>query len=388
MDKAAGAAGPRRPHFSHPTRQVVSMLVVLGLVGAGTFVALPSVMPVFTANPGLNAFIFAVFVIGVLSCFWQVWQLIRSVRWIEAFTGTVEMDDAHAPQLMASLSSLLGARRSRMQLSATSSRSILDSVGTRIEEDREITRYIVNTLIFLGLLGTFYGLATTVPALVDTIRSLAPEEGEAGIEVFNRLMGGLDRQLSGMGVAFSSSLLGLAGSLVVGLLELFAGHGQNRFYRELEEWLGSITRVGLAQGDDAASDQEVMEAILTQMSEQMDALEHMFTQADISRTEADARMGELSDAVKALAERMDTSEATATLSRVADGQEGLLEAMKQAGLEGGLDAESRMRLRSIDVQLLRVLEEIAAGRQETVAELRSDMSQLVRALRDAPRNGG
>jgi len=139
-----------------------------------------------------------------------------------------------------------------MQISSTSSRSLLDSVATRIAELRDITRYIVNLLIFLGLLGTFYGLATTVPAIVDTISNLEPRDGETGADVFRRLQSGLEAQMGGMGVAFASSLLGLAGSLVVGLLELFAGHGQNRFYRELEEWLSTITRLGFAGGEGEA----------------------------------------------------------------------------------------------------------------------------------------
>ena len=120
----------------------------------------------------------------------------------------------------------------------------------RIDESRDITRYIINLLIFLGLLGTFWGLSLTVPAVVDTIRSLAPQDGDTSdVSVFDNLMTGLESQLGGMGTAFASSLVGLAGSLVVGLLELFAGHGQNRFYRELEEWLSSITKIGLSGMD-------------------------------------------------------------------------------------------------------------------------------------------
>ena len=121
------------------------------------------------------------------------------------------------PRLLAPLAPLLRSRGARMQISASSSRSILESVATRIDEARDITRYLTNLLIFLGLLGTFYGLATTVPAVVETIRSLAPQEGETGLDVFGKLMKGLESQLGGMGTAFSSSLLGLAGSLVVGL---------------------------------------------------------------------------------------------------------------------------------------------------------------------------
>ena len=232
-------------HFAQPYRQMVTMLLVLGLVGAGAYLAYPQVAPVFLANPYLNGFIAFVFVIGVLACFWQVFQLVSSVSWIEGFAHDRPGHQfTKAPRLVASLAALLRKKGARNQLGASSSRSILDSVATRIDEARDITRYIVNLLIFLGLLGTFYGLATTVPAVVDTIRSLAPTEGDSGMAVFERLMSGLEDQLEGMGIAFASSLLGLAGSLVVGLLELFASHGQNRFYRELEEWLSTITRVG------------------------------------------------------------------------------------------------------------------------------------------------
>ena len=114
---------------------------------------------------------------------------------------------------------------------------------------------VCTAVIFLGLLGTFYGLATTVPAVVETIRSLNPSENEGSVEVFSRLMAGLENQLGGMGTAFASSLLGLAGSLVVGVLELFASHGQNRFYRQLEDWLSSITRVNLANIENESGSQ-------------------------------------------------------------------------------------------------------------------------------------
>lgn len=369
-----------RPHFSHPIRQILSMLVVLGLVGVGTFLLLPRVLPVFEANPLLNGFILLVWVVGVLSCFFQVTQLMRSVRWIENFTNPFEDDrDVKAPSLLAPLSTLLGKRGAQMQLSATSSRSIIDSVGTRIEEDREITRYIVNLLIFLGLLGTFYGLATTVPALVDTIRSLAPKDGEAGIDVFNRLISGLEQQLAGMGVAFASSLLGLAGSLVVGVLELFAGRGQNRFYRELEEWLSSITRLGLASGDDA-SDREIMEALFTRMSDQVDVLQHLVATSDAARRDMDDRLTQVAGAVTALAQNIDTTGSIDALRQVAQTQHALVESMSEGSMEFGLDAESRMRLRSMDVQLLRLTEDMAAGRQEILADLRADIARLTAAL--------
>ena len=212
----------QRPQFSQPFQQIMFMVIALGLAVSGAVLALPSVLPVFLANLYLNGFIALVFLFGILACFWQVFQLMVSVRWIEQFASGLSADSNHPPRLLAPLASLLRSRGARMQLSSSSTQSILESVATRIDEAREIPRYIASLLIFLGLLGTFYGLATTVPAVVDTIRSLAPQEGEEGIAVFTRLMTGLEAQLGGMGVAFSSSLLGLAGSLVVGLLELFA----------------------------------------------------------------------------------------------------------------------------------------------------------------------
>lgn len=376
--------------FSQPIRQIVQMLAVLGAVGAGVFVAYPQVAPIFAANPWLNGTIIAVFVLGVLACFAQVFQLFSSVSWIEGFAEQRPGHDiARPPGLLAPLASLLRSRSARSQISASSSRSILDSVGARMEEARDITRYIVNTLIFLGLLGTFWGLATTVPAVVDTIRNLNPDNGEGGVAVFGRLIGGLESQLAGMGTAFASSLLGLAGSLVVGLLELFAGHGQNRFYREMEDWLSSITRVGLV-GDSGEEtiDQYSLAAVLDHMNYQMESLQDMFAKAEAGRLAADSKMATLSEAVAAMASRMDGGGSTAAaLNRVADGQQDIVTVLQgsSGGGDGGLDAESRMRLRSIDVQLLKVFEEVQQGRQAAVDDLRGDIGSLTRTLRQLNR---
>jgi hypothetical protein len=379
-------------HFSQPVRQITSMLVVSALVGAGLYVAFGTIRAIFWTNPYLNGVIFAVFALGVLSCFRQVVQLMNSVSWIERFARHAPGNDlAVVPGLLAPLATLLRSRGARMQLSSSSARSILDSVGQRIDEDREVTRYLGNTLIFLGLLGTFYGLATTVPALVDTIRSLNVTDNESGAEIFTRLQAGLEAQLGGMGTAFSSSLLGLAGSLVIGLLELFAGHGQNRFYNELEDWLSTMTRVSLASDEGAGSgDGGVMAQVVDHLGEQMEALQMMFTQSDIARAQVDEKLDRLTEAIVRLAERIETGDATAALVRVADGQDRLITMLGQQDRGGGdgIDAESRMRLRSIDVQLLRILEEISAGRQETVADLRGEIASLTRVMRANVRPGG
>ena len=420
---------PTGPQFSHPVRQITFMLLVVALAGTGFYFAYPKLARVFNENPYLNSFILLVFGIGVIACFAQVITLIYSVNWIEDFAADRPgHENSTAPSLLAPLAALLRSRGARVQISSSSSRSILDSVATRVDESRDITRYLVNLLIFLGLLGTFFGLATTVPAVVDTIRSLVPKAGESGMQVFDRLMEGLQTQLGGMGMAFSSSLLGLTGSLLVGMLELFAGHGQNRFYRELEEWLSTITRVGLATGEgEGGSDSSAFAQVLDKMADQMEALQSMFVQSDVSRAMVDERLGRLADAVERLSRRMeadagmvpllqrlvDGSERLAdgqgrlvdvqgrlavgqerfveTQGRLIDGQERMIDAVQSAAMaraeggEGGVDAESRMRLRSIDVQLLRILEEIAAGRSESTAELRADLAALTAVMRQISR---
>jgi hypothetical protein len=370
-----------QPQFSQPIRQLLFMLIVLGLIGSGFYLGLEQITAIYQSNPYLNGFILGVFVLGVLSCFNQVFLLMNSVRWIERFARDAGGHSySAAPSLLAPLATLLRSRGARTQVSSSSGRSILDSVAQRIDEDREITRYIGNVLIFLGLLGTFYGLAITVPALVETIRSLNPGEGESGADIFGRLQSGLEAQLGGMGTAFSSSLLGLAGSLIVGLLELFAGHGQNRFYRELEEWLSTITRIGVDGEEGASTDMGAMGAFVDQLAEVMDTMHMMMGQNEGDRTENDQRFAGLAVAMEQMAQNSTANANTALLERVAEGQVALIQKLEDNGMDG-MDAESRMRLRSIDVQLLRILEEMSAGRQESISDLRSDILNLTNAIK-------
>ena len=375
---------PAQPRFSQPVRQIVMMLVVLGLVAGLGVLLYPEVRPVFFASPWLNGFIVFVFLIGVASCFWQVATLIASVSWIEGFAlDRPGHEFTKAPGLLASLAALLSERRARRALTSTSTRSILDSVATRLDEQRDLTRYLINLLIFLGLLGTFYGLATVVPSVVDTIRSLAPKEGQSAVEVFDGLMNGLEGQLGGMGTAFASSLLGLAGSLVVGCLDLFCGHGQGRFYRELEEWLSSITKVGLPgmEGDEvnAGNVISVLEHTATQIETLREMIERMVARAEAN----DARVTELAEAMAAPEAR---AADRAVMERIAIAEEQVAALLKARDEETGrLDAETRARLRSIDTQVLRILEDLSAGRADLVTELRREIEGLGDALRGAAR---
>ncbi|MDP5307814.1 biopolymer transporter ExbB [Paracoccus spongiarum] len=381
------------------------MLSVLALVLVGGWIAYGRILPIFMANRWLNGLILTVFALGVLACFWQVGQLVRSVSWIERFAGrrrnAIEKglaargqgDGDAAPRLLAPLAALLGTRGPAGGVISTgSARSILESVATRIDELRDITRYLANLLIFLGLLGTFYGLATTVPAVVETIRALAPQEGETGLEVFEKLMGGLEAQLGGMATAFSSSLLGLAGSLVVGLLELFVTHGQNRFYRELEEWMSGFTRVSLAASEGEGLDQAVIAGFLDQMAGQMDRLQQFHAERDALREDAaimaDERIVVMAEAVQALAGQAEADRQaadarlaglTAALGRMVEAQERALDQDRQRPAMPAAAPD----MGGIEAALTRLAADLSEGRDEMLAELRSDILVLTRAVRAA-----
>ena len=390
--------------FSRPVRQLVSMVMVIAIVGAGVWLAWPQLQGVFLANIWLNGFIGFVFILGVIACFWQVLQLSQSVRWLEQ-VGPEGQFSGHAPQLLATLAALLHSLGgAQAQISSSSARSILDSIGTRIDEARDIARYLVSLLILLGLLGTFYGLATTVPAVVETIRALAPKEGESAMALFDKLMGGLEQQMGGMGTAFSSSLIGLGGSLVVGLLELFASHGQNRFYRELEEWLSSITSFGLASGDAGdGSPQGALVTVLDRVARQMEFMRELSQRSAARQHGSDSQMLALGQAISQLAhqataqaqslERMiallEASNNHNLATAQASGAQTVL--LRELGehfrrmIEEGPDPEQRQRLRSIDMQLHRLLEEMSAGRQESMLDLRADLNALTTAVRQLSR---
>ncbi|PLS19883.1 biopolymer transporter ExbB [Neptunicoccus cionae] len=383
------------PHFTQPVRQILMMLMFVVIVAIGGFLSYQSLLPIFMANVYLNSFIGLVFIFGIIACFWQVFTLVSSVSWIEGLAlDRPGHEFVQPPGLLAPLAHLLRKRSARASLTSTSTQSIQDSVATRLDEGREITRYVINLLIFLGLLGTFYGLATTVPAVVDTIRSLAPQDDGSSVDVFDNLMSGLERQLGGMGTAFGSSLLGLAGSLVVGLLDLMAGRGQNRFYRELEEWLSSITRIGVAtgEGDMGSVENFALADMLEHTTYQIETLHDLLRQNQERRAETDQRLERLGQVVERLAEVATAGQGDRDrlAEQIAYGQKQLVEAVQalpaQMARPAGdevWDAEAKMRLRNIDTQMLRILEEMTAGRQGAISELRSDLLGLTSTLRAA-----
>ena len=219
----------------------------------------------FMANPGLNALIIGVLVVGIVYAFRQVLRLYPEINWVNNFriSDPGITSDKTTPTLLAPMATMLKDRTGHLSLATGAMRSLLDSVASRLDEQRETTRYLVGLLVFLGLLGTFWGLLQTVSSVGATIGTLDTNTGES-VMLFDQLKEGLAGPLKGMGTAFSCSMFGLAGSLILGFLDLQAGHAQGRFYNELEDWLSGITELQLAEtpGAGAAVTPQIRYALL------------------------------------------------------------------------------------------------------------------------------
>lgn len=226
--------------LSSPQVFLWRMIIFLIITGFLALILYQQIFTAFASNPGLNGVILMVLIIGVLLSLRQVLLLFREVRWVNGFRRSdPNIEYARPPILLAPMAAMLGDRLGAMAISQQTMRSVLESIGVRLDESREILRYLTGLLVFLGLLGTFWGLLKTVGSVGDTIQSLNVGSGDAGV-IFEDLKTGLEAPLSGMGTAFSSSLFGLAGSLVLGFLDLQAGQAQNRFYTDLEDWLSTV----------------------------------------------------------------------------------------------------------------------------------------------------
>ncbi|KPF46327.1 hypothetical protein [Rhizobium sp. AAP43] len=245
--------GDHGQKLSSPMPFFTTMVIFLIIVGFIAAILYRQAQAAFVTNPGLNGLILGVLVIGIILVFNQVWALRPEVRWFNSFRAAGDNADrvGRDPRLLAPMRALIGRRRS-MAISTTALRSILDSIGTRLDESRDTTRYLIGLLVFLGLLGTFWGLLGTIGSINEVIQALNPTSGDSN-DILQSLKSGLTAPLAGMGTAFSSSLLGLSGSLILGFLDLQAGRAQNRFYTELENWLSGMTDLDSERGSiDAA----------------------------------------------------------------------------------------------------------------------------------------
>lgn len=370
--------------MTRPRRYVVLMVVFLAAVAVVVALLFAGLQRAFWANAPLNSLILAVFSAGILYNFRQVFRLGREVAWISAFRTEGDKEPP-PPRLLAPLAAVLGDRRKRLALSPQVLRSLLDGIAARLDESRDLSRYTIGLLVFLGLLGTFWGLSQTITSIGQVIGSL--QIGGTDItRMFDGLKAGLSAPLSGMGTAFSTSLFGLAGSLVLGFLDLQTGQAQNRFFNETEDWLATATRLpgGALVGDGGeASVPAYVQALLEQTAESLEGLQRTLQRGEESRIASNAHLVALAEKIGLLTDQVRTEQALmARLTEMHGDLRPLLgrltEGISQIGT--GIDEPTRAHIRNIDVYMARLIEEMISGREEMVRQVRSDIKLLARTI--------
>lgn len=360
-----------------PSRVLLWMgLFFLVVAGVAALLWQP-LLRAFLANPVFNAMILAVLAIGVLINARQVVRLYPEIRWIDEFRRGDSRELA-PPQrgLMASAARMLIARRQeRLVLSPLAMRALLDGIRARLDEARDLSRYVIGLLIFLGLLGTFWGLLDTLSAVGSVIGGLQAGSGDIGA-AFSELRNGLEQPLRGMGTAFSSSLFGLAGALVLGFFDLQAGHAQNRFFNDLEEWLAGLTQVG----GPAGSEEEpgvpgYIQALLEQAADGMDKLQRTVSQSEEERHQLHSRLVAMTAQMTALAEQIQSSqkqfaELPAVIGRIGADSTAVREQN---------DALLR-HLSNIDIGVTTLLGDVNLQGSKAVEELRAELRMLAKAI--------
>lgn len=378
--------------MTQPTRFLARMALFLVAAAIAVAIVWRPALDAFMANPALNGVIVGVFLVGVFVCVRQVTGLSQEIAWIEAFNRGGADLAGRSPRLLAAVARALGSAERRPNLAATSVRALLDGLGSRLDEARELARYLVGLLIFLGLLGTFWGLLETVRSVGDVVDGLAAGGGAA--ETFDRLQSGLRAPLDGMGTAFSSSLLGLAGALALGFLDLQAGQAQNHFYNETEDWLAGMARFqgapALAEGDGlAASPSAYVEALLGQTAETLDDLRRLVVRSEEGRHETQQAMARTGDRLHDLADRLETLGAIVerqqhALTLIAEREDATAPALaaiaERLALQNEGDQEARRQLAQIERLLQRLGDATTAGQVELTRELRSELRLLARTL--------
>jgi hypothetical protein len=371
--------------MTRPQRFLTRMIVFLVVVAAIPLLWFSRLQDAFLANPGLNGVILGLMVFGIGYIFRQVLMLYPELAWIEAFRrDQASLSARPGPRLLGPMASMLRDRAGNLRLSALSLRSLLDSISSRLDESREISRYLIGLLIFLGLLGTFWGLLKTISSIGGVIATLDVTGGDVA-SIFSGLKHGLEAPLEGMGTAFSSSLFGLGGSLVLGFLELQASQAQNRFYNELEEWLSSLTRLssGGAIGEGEQAVPAYIQALLEQTADSLENLQRTLARGEESQLAASTSLVALTDRLTTLTDQMRTEQSL--MMKLAESQlelKPVLAKLADAAREGGLgmDNTTRTHIRNIDVYLARLLEDVSTGRSQMVQDLRSEIKLLARTI--------
>ncbi len=298
--------------MTRPGRYLIRMAIFIVAVAAAAVFAEPVLQRFFFGNPAVNGVILGILLAGIIYIFRQVMLLNPEVNWIENFRrNQASVSTDRMPRLLSPMATMFGDRRSgRVSLSAVGMRTLLDGIGTRLDETRETSRYLIGLLVFLGLLGTFYGLLQTVGSVSGVISGLSAGGGDPAA-AFAELKSRLAAPLGGMSTAFSASLFGLAGSLVLGFLDLQASLAQNRFYQDLEEWLSGFTRIGGGGTGTEYGDAPIpayIQALLEQTADGLENLQRIMARGEEGRIAANTNQQSLTGTADA-ADRADARRA-------------------------------------------------------------------------------
>lgn len=388
MTTLPGIASPNAysaPKINKPQRHIFRMVIFLAIVTGIAFFLFQPARDAFVANPYLNGLILATLLFGIIFIFRQVLILNNEVDWTENLKKSesgVYLQDG--PNLLSPLATIIRDNNGPLRMSAITMNTVLDSISVRLDEGRDISRYMINVLVFLGLLGTFWGLLETIGSVGDAITTLNVGSNDF-LKVFDDLKAGLEKPLAGMAVAFSSSLFGLSGSLILGFLDMQAGQAQNRFYTDLEEWLTSITKftssgpVGVGDGEQSVP--AYVNALLEQTAESLDGLQRTLARNEDRRHTGESAMINVSERLAALTDQMRAEQDL--MVKLVEGQMELkpvLQRMAQIQEQGGLDQASKNHIRNLDVYMARMLEDMADGRNQITQEIRSDIKLLTRTI--------
>jgi len=368
--------------MTRPRKYLIRMTVFLVAVAVLSGVLIVPLHSAFMTNAPLNGLIIGVLLLGIIYNFRQVLMLYPEVAWIENFRQkSAPLSNTEQPKLLAPMATMVGDRRDRLSLSTLAMRSLLDGILSRLDESRDISRYTIGLLIFLGLLGTFWGLLQTIGSIGSVISGLTVE-GSDMTKVFADLKRGLQAPMAGMGTAFSSSLFGLAGSLALGFLDLQANQAQNRFYNDFEEWLSSMTRLAtgalVAEGDQPIP--AYVQALLEQTAESLENLQRTITRGEENRIAVSNNLMALGNKLETLTDHMRTEQTL--MKSMAETQVEMKPILAQlaAGSSVGVDDATRAHIRNLDVHLTRLTADLSGGREDLIQQLRSEIKLLARTI--------
>ena len=372
--------------MTNPGRLLLWMVLGLVAVFGLAYLLWAQIYRAFLHNPALNSGIFVVLLIGIIYIFWQVIRLYREIAWIERLKrNELGASSGPEPHLLAPMAVMIRERTGRLSLSAIGLRSLLDSISARLDESRDISRYFIGLMVFLGLLGTFWGLLGTISGVAEAIGAISVSGGGDVTSLFGQLKQGLQGPLAGMGTAFSASLFGLSGSLLLGYLELLAGQAQNRFFNELEEWLAERTRLtgSSITGDGDAPIPVYIQALLEQTADNLENLQRIVGRGEESRMQANTQMTTLLDRIGGLTDQLRAQ--AQLMVKLAESQTEMRPVIARLAetIQGGrfgIDEQSRTHLRSLDQHMARLIEDLSRGRQEAVQDIRSEIKILTRTI--------